>query len=151
MWHDLYIHIRYGGLELNECSVCVTWLVMWHDSFVCVTWLIRMCDMTRSYVWHAFFTHQIRRTRTKRVLCTCDMTHSDVWHDSSVCVTWLIHMCDMTHSYVWNDSFVCVTWLIPMCDINYSYTRYGALELNESQGVWLAIQVCCSLLQPVAA
>ena len=105
--------VSFTGLFWKRDICDMTWLTdiflssyVWpiRDSLVCVTWVIRMCDMTRSYVWH----------------------------DSFICVTWLIHnsyislvicmthsyVCQgMTHSYVWHDSLVCVTWDWVCCSV----------------------------------
>jgi len=112
---------------------------MCKDSCTYVAWLIRMCNSTRTHVWHDAFTD------ATGLMFVCDMTHSRmchmihpyVWHDSLthtfIRVTWLIHTCDMTHSYMWHDSFTCVTysfiyvtWLIRVRDTTHSYVWHDA-------------------------
>jgi len=119
LYRSFFIHIcLYGPLFMYIRHFWRIWRSLWRfwitssfiyvchdDSFICVTWLIRMCDMTRSYVWHDSF---ICATWLVHI---CDMSHSYVRHDSFIRVTCLIHTCDMTRSYVWHDSFICVTWL----------------------------------------
>ena len=92
----------------HDSSITVTFLssYVWpiRDSRVCVTWVIRMCDMTRSYVWHDFsiyVTWLIHNSYISLVIC---MTHSYVCQG-------------MTHSYVWHDSLVCVTWDWVCCSV----------------------------------
>jgi len=111
MWWDLFIYVK------RLIYVCIKI----HDSFICVTWLIQMCDMTHSYVWHAWFIC------VTWLIQMCDMTHSYVWQDSFMCVTWLIHMRDMSHSYVQYDSIIRVTWLIHMRDMSHSYVRHDSI------------------------
>jgi len=140
--------VQRGRAVWHDSILCATWPIpmcdmtqsyVWHDSFLCVTRPTHMCDVTHlrdtkpaSVRCDKFHIPQHFRADwpVRRLIPTCDMTHSCVWRDSSICVTWLIHTWDMTLSRtlvrprsvaalwywpwfdMWHDSFVHEIWLI---------------------------------------
>jgi len=89
-----------------ECCirVCdVTRSCVWHDPFICVTWLMHVCDMTHSWVCPDSCMCVTWLSRM------CGVTYSCVWHDASTCVTWLLNTSDMTLVYMWHDAFISLT------------------------------------------
>jgi len=171
-------HVEVGVFD--DVFICVTWLIhsthVWRDSFICehdlqrgeggvflcVTRLMCIWDMTRSYVWHVWFTCarnvEGRGWLTMAFACVtwpihiCAVIHSCVyvWRDFSLLGTWLIHTCvmsylqfnatcnvdggDVTHSYVWCDLSMHVTWLIHTCDV--THLQVNATCNGEGRG-WL--------------
>jgi len=147
-------------------TLCITGMVLRHDSFIRATWLIHMCDVTHFYVRQDLFAHAIRCSLSHamryslsvwQVWCR-DMTHSYLWCASLLCGTWLNHICktkqyslsawqvrcrDMTHSYVQHgpSTCTCVTWLIHMCNGTRirAVTHSHVWHIRHRCGVWQEI------------
>ena len=86
-------------------------------------WVVYIFHKIHSCVWliaRVFFWIE-----SKRLVHTCDRTHSCVWRDSFMCVTWLIYVCDMTRPretrlifWVWvslQEHILCVSLSHVLC------------------------------------
>jgi len=82
--------------------------------------VLQMYDVTRSYVWHDVYSHNV-----KPILCIVSVRRREC-RDSLMCVTWLILVCH--ESTIWDvttPSFkvhvpfrcvcVCVVWCVLIC------------------------------------
>jgi len=112
VWHDSFTCVTW--------LMCGTWLVYMSRLFVNQSGL-RRCEFADGCVIDVGFTQDKYNNALwgKVRVRVCDMTRSCVWHDAFICVTWRIHTCDMSHSYVWHDAFTCVTWHTHMCDMTH--------------------------------
>jgi len=83
----------------------------------CVTWLVHVCDMAHSCVRTVSFVWHTLHSGGEVSLC--------VLHDSCMRTKRLVYSCDLTHSYTWSGSFLCssfihVKWLIPVFEAIHS-------------------------------
>jgi len=90
-------------------------------ALVYVTWLVRVCDMTRSCMWHDSSTCQIR------------LAH--MWPFDNVLATLLV-------------AFMCVTWLIYIWDCESQHDNYKQNLESQYDIYVICHQSCASKMFP---